>query len=183
MNPCRKRSFIREVTPYVLFAGVIYLVLTYAYNIVYVPTESMAPQIQAKSLCFGLRYPYLKEEKIKVSRGDVVIFWNEEKGKILCKRVIGMPGETVTFENGDVYVDGKLLEQDYASEKHTSFSNRTFRIPEGSVLCLGDNRLHSSDARHLKNPYTPIADLKARITMSISLPTVHFHDKTTEGSF
>lgn len=88
-------------------------------------------------------------------RGDVVVFEPpEEPDEFYIKRVTGLPGETVEFKDGYVYIDGfKLDESGYLNEDNWGFtdipyeSETSFTVPEGSYFLMGDNRRASSDAR------------------------------------
>jgi signal peptidase I len=83
-------------------------------------------------------------------RGDVVVFnppTNSDKPYI--KRIIGLPGEEVTFADGRVYVDGELLDEDYIDDR-TRCGPRDqcdVIVPEDSIFVLGDHRSNSSDSR------------------------------------
>jgi len=93
------------------------------------------------------------------SRGDVVVFKappSEPCAVDECeyiKRIIGIPGDRVMVKEGQVYLNGKLLNQDflpsdYKSEPgafNTEGEEKT--VPEGKYLCFGDNRSHSRDGR------------------------------------
>lgn len=92
-------------------------------------------------------------------RGDVVVFKappSEPCAEDQCeyiKRVIGIPGDKVMVKGGQVYLNGKLLDQkflpsDFISESG-SFNQEGVEkeVPEGMYLCFGDNRTHSRDGR------------------------------------
>jgi signal peptidase I len=51
-----------------------------------------------------------------VERGDIVTFFSNYDDKVLVKRVIGLPGESVEINAGKVYINGELLEEDYLAE-------------------------------------------------------------------
>ena len=71
--------------------------------------------------------------------------------KSYIKRVIALPGEHVKIEDGRVYINGELLEEDYLQEGVTTESKNPyltdFTVPEDCVFAMGDNRQQSSDCR------------------------------------
>ena len=71
--------------------------------------------------------------------------------KSYIKRVIALPGEQVKIEDGRVYINGELLEEDYLQEGVTTDSKNPylteFTVPEDCVFAMGDNRAQSSDCR------------------------------------
>ena len=100
--------------------------------------------------------PTLNEGEIVVSvkgsdfePGDLVAFYLGNK--ILVKRCIAGPGQWVDInENGDVSVDGKLLDESYLKEKALGECDQSFpyQVPESRYFCLGDHRATSVDSRH-----------------------------------
>lgn len=82
-----------------------------------------------------------------VNRGDIILFY--KNGKIYLKRVIGLPGETVTINN-EVYINGEQLDEtDYLLEHRTSINGTGFEttLEENEYYVLGDNRTSSVDSR------------------------------------
>lgn len=69
--------------------------------------------------------------------------------KSYIKRVIGLPGEHVQIENGNVYIDGTLLNESYLQDgiKTDSKIFSEFTVPEGCLFVMGDNRSGSMDSR------------------------------------
>lgn len=88
-------------------------------------------------------------------RGDIVVFeYPNDRTKDYIKRVIGLPGETVTIKDGLVYINGDLLAepylQGYKTYCETSFScanEQPVEVPPSTVFVLGDHRTNSSDSR------------------------------------
>lgn len=84
-------------------------------------------------------------------RGDIVVFTPPiDSDKPYIKRVIGLPGETVSFENGYVLIDGERLEEPYIDGAVTACNRRTcepVEVPAEHVFVMGDNRQNSSDSR------------------------------------
>lgn len=89
-----------------------------------------------------------------IQRGDIVIFEHPEyPKKLVIKRVVGMPKETIIISQGKVLLDGKPLEEPYVHEQNQTRGKRvikedtTYQIPENSYVLLGDNRSNSIDSR------------------------------------
>jgi signal peptidase I len=82
-------------------------------------------------------------------RGDIVLLTHKESQIVRnAKRVIGLPGETITIA-GVVFVDGIQLEEPYlAPGTFTSSELKEFVVPENHYFVLGDNRPNSGDSRH-----------------------------------
>jgi signal peptidase I len=93
-------------------------------------------------------YPFHSPE-----RGDIVVLNPpvEHASQPYIKRVIGLPGETITFRDGYVYIDGKRLDEPYIAGAITDCDVgdgcKSGKVPEGHVFVLGDNRGKSADSR------------------------------------
>ena len=119
-----------------------------------VPTGSMENTILPGDNILGFRLAYLTE---KPERGDVIFFYfPDDESQKYVKRIIGLSGETVTILDGKIYINDSTepLDEPYLKEEWTRGTGPyVFEIPEGSYLCLGDNRNRSADAREWNNPY------------------------------
>ncbi len=81
------------------------------------------------------------------SRGDVVVLDSPQADELLIKRVVGLPNETVTIQNGRVYIDGRLLDEPYVNGYCTYAScDGTWELGPDQYFVLGDNRSHSLDS-------------------------------------
>jgi len=82
------------------------------------------------------------------SRGDVVVIRVPSQGEeLLIKRVVGLPGETVETREGQVYIDGQLLDEPYTNGSTRSGRTGRVVVPPLHVFVMGDNRDHSNDSR------------------------------------
>lgn len=104
-------------------------------------------------------------------RGDIVIFYSDEEQETMVKRVIGLPGETITFVGGHVYVDGERLDESaYLEDSVVTEPGEQdeFVVPDGCIFVLGDNREVSYDARYWENPY--ISQDKIQSDVEVVIP-------------
>jgi len=107
---------------------------------------------------------------IRAERGDVVIV-TDERGDQVIKRVIGLPGESLTVYRGAVFINRrKLIEPYLPKHTYTFKSNQrneraeSWQLGEDEYFVLGDNRSHSTDSRH----YGPVK--RARFLGTVSTP-------------
>ena len=108
-------------------------------------------------------YPTYKDGQIGVSvipskenieRFDVVIV-KDSDGKMIVKRVIGMPGETLSYKDDVLYIDGistaeTFLDKEYVAlcSKPFTFDIEPLTLGKDEYYCLGDNRRISRDSRY-----------------------------------
>ena len=137
----------------------------------YIPSGSMEPTIKTNSFAVCWRLPYLIGNP-SPHYGDVVSFYSEEKEKILIKRVIGLPGDTISFYDGHVIRNGEYINEEYLEDNESSFPYQVedYKIPEDHFYVLGDNRQYSVDSRMFNNPYIPIKMVYAKMLWSFPLP-------------
>ena len=119
--------------------------------------------------------PTLKEgqvviayKKNDIEKNDVIAFY--QGNKILVKRVIATQGNFVNIDDeGNVYVDGTLLEELYASEKTLGNSNieYPYQVPDGHYFVLGDKRDTSLDSRNSIIGAIPKEDVIGKVVISI----------------
>jgi signal peptidase I len=87
-------------------------------------------------------------------RGDIVAFRHDDDARAtFIKRVIGLPGDRIRIERGEVYLNGTKLAEPYVQH----VDNRSFgaiTVPPASVYVLGDNRAESEDSRF----FGPVSD-------------------------
>ncbi len=138
-------STIREILKVVLIALVIFLVMRVTVQTFVVDGCSMEPNVHDGEFLVVNKIVYHLHSP---RRGDVIVFQPPKNPKRdFIKRVIGLPGDEIAIEDGYVYVNGQLLEEDYFSEKPRG-SYYLEEVPPDSYFVLGDNRNCSSDSRY-----------------------------------
>ena len=107
---------------------------------------SMNPALQPGDLLIISRLAYFSNEP---QRGDIIVFdfSGSNPDDYSLKRVVGLPGEEVTIEQGQLYIDGALLNEPYVADENRSSSEGQWFVPDDSYFVLGDNRASSSDSR------------------------------------
>ena len=138
----RYRSVIRS-TVYVLLtvAAVAVLVATLLLPVLRIYGTSMTPSLKEGDIVVSVK-------GASFERGDVVSFYYNNK--ILVKRVIAFEGEWVNIdEDGNIYVNGTLLDEPYADEKALGECDiqLPYQVPEGRIFVVGDHRATSVDSR------------------------------------
>lgn len=121
-----------------------------------VRSHSMSPTLPDGSLVLTRRL----WRKSTLRRGDVVVVHSQELGETVVKRIIGLPGETVTIQAGEVSIDGHVLPEPYASP---SIFSDSYRVPADHYFLLGDNRDASTDSRSWRNPHIARKAIVGRI--------------------
>ena len=142
------KKIIKELYPYVIIVVVVILVRNFIITPVIVSGKSMLPNFNDGELLLVRKIGY-NEKTIK--RFDVVVI-KKDKEEII-KRVIGLPGEHISYKNNKLYVNDKLVQENYTHLNTKDFNLEeicTFStIPEGKYLVLGDNRPISKDSRSI----------------------------------
>jgi signal peptidase I len=156
--------WILEILIVVLIAVVIAILLrTFVVATYSIPTGSMEPTLQIGDRILVDKMSYSLHG---VGRSDIVVFSTPKNENCagapvsnLVKRVIGLPGETISLSSGQVYINGKLLPEPWlptAVRNETTpgpslepYSlNHRFTVPAGDVFVMGDNRTESCDSRY-----------------------------------
>jgi len=136
------KSFFVELFQTLVLAALLYFAIDAVFARVRVLNISMQPTLFEGDIVLVNKLAYKFGE---MKTGDVVIFhdpFNQEEDFI--KRLIGKPGDLVEVKNGDVYVNGQMLEEPYIAAE--PMYGGSWRVPEDAIFVLGDNRNQSSDS-------------------------------------
>jgi signal peptidase I len=141
-------TWLRDLVFSVLIAVVL---IVFIYQPVKVEGTSMMPTLTDQERIFINKFTY-RFGLGSIGRGDTVVFWYpQDTSKSYIKRVIGIPGDRVRVDGGQVYVNGAALSENYVPPENRDFSSwrdgEEQVVPDGRYFVLGDHRNQSSDSR------------------------------------
>ena len=136
---------LRDVFAAVLIA---IFVIVFVYRPVKVEGTSMMPSLSDEERIFINQFTF-RFGIGDIERGDMVVFWYPlDRSKSYIKRVIGLPGESVEIENGQVYVNNRPLQEPYLTPDYRDNSSMVRRkLGPDEFFVLGDHRSSSNDSR------------------------------------
>lgn len=151
------KFILKEIVSTLLLFAVMFLVIMGLYKYIAEPFIVDGASMEA-TLKSGERLWMLKLNEI--DRFDVVIFpAPDNEDKLYVKRVIGVAGDTIAYENDQLLINGQAVEEPYLQEKANEFDGKfTYdftleditgetTVPEGAFFVMGDNRRNSLDGR------------------------------------
>ena len=150
LRPFVKESigFLQEL---VICMLIVFLLGKFVIQPIEVKGSSMYPTLQDGS--YGITN-VIGRKAGHLERFDIAIIYLKEKNEYLVKRVIGLPGETISYTDGVLYVNGTAMEEPFLDEAYVSSYGDDFMgdiepvtLKEDEYYCLGDNRPHGSDSR------------------------------------
>jgi len=170
-----KRAALEWAILIVVAVVIAIVIKTFLFQAFYIPSESMVPTLEVGDRVLVNKLSYDLHD---LHRGDIVVFaaepnveWHRAGIDDLVKRVIGLPGETITqCETDRVCIDGRLLDESYLPKGTVTTIPETLpyitntagkktlacdadspaggcKVPAGKVFVMGDNRTNSQDAR------------------------------------
>jgi signal peptidase I len=196
------KKLIRENRSFILFMLLMFVFRSVVADWNNVPTGSMKPtilegdRILVNKMAYDIRVPFTHISLFQLAnpeRGDVVIFDSKVSDKRLVKRVIGVPGDSISLSNNRLTINGKHLSYRIkqsnpeiidivenlnglyhdirvhlnANPQYTSFN--TISVPENYYLVLGDNRDNSADSRVIGLvPRAEIVGRSREVVMSLN---------------
>lgn len=145
-----KREMISTLLYILIVLGVAWLLVNFVGQRTEVEGGSMEPTLSDGDHLFvdKLSYRFRKPERF-----DIIVFpFQYKEDTYYIKRIIGLPGETVQIdEEGNIYIDGKILEESYGreiiQEDRRGLAAEPVKLGEDEYFVMGDNRNNSSDSR------------------------------------
>jgi len=147
----QRPTFVREILETIILIGLVYTLVNLATVRFYIEGPSMQPNFWAGQFLIVSRVNYMLSNP---QRGDIVVFDppgddGTPDDPLLIKRLIGLPNETVEFNNGDIFINGVKLAEPFTNEQvcRSSCSDQTWHLGPDEYIFLGDNRNNSRDSR------------------------------------
>ena len=154
-----KRNAIEWIVVIAGAVAVALIIQATSFQAFYIPSQSMETTLHVGDRVLVNKWSYRLHP---IHRGDIVVF-SKPKGELasnindLIKRVIGLPGETVTIHDNHVYINNhRLIEPYLRPQDVTTVHPGAFactpkapcKIPKGEIWVMGDNRVFSEDSRY-----------------------------------
>lgn len=147
----KKTGLFREMLGFLIYVavvvGITFCIITFVGQRTYVSGSSMENTLSHGDnlIVDKLSYRFRDPERF-----DIIVFPFRYAAKTYyIKRIIGLPGETVQIQDGDIYIDGEILNESYGREvmKNAGLAADPITLGEDEYFVLGDNRNDSTDSR------------------------------------
>ncbi|MHB8507779.1 MAG: signal peptidase I [Candidatus Dormibacteria bacterium] len=147
----QQKSFVRDLLEIVVLALALYIIINFAVQTVHVMGQSMEQTLHSNDFLLASKVSYRLHDP---QRGDIVVFRpTNDAAHDYIKRIIALPGDRLRIDHAQIFLNGKLLKEDYLPEKWTwqdTWNNgEEKQVPANQYFVMGDNRNHSTDSRFL----------------------------------
>ena len=146
-----KLSVLKEIFGFLIYVavvvGITFLIITFVGQRTYVSGSSMENTLSDGDNLIVDKITYRFTDP---QRFDIIVFPFQYGEKVYyIKRIIGLPGETIRVQDGEIYVDGEILEDSYGREvmRSSGIAEDPIVLGEDEYFVLGDNRNDSMDSR------------------------------------
>ena len=133
------KKFFKENIGYILVIILVLLVKAYVVSPIRVNGDSMNNTLYDKDIMILDEISYRFSD---IKRFDIVVV--KTRGEYLIKRIIGLPGEKVSYKDNKLYINDKYIKEDFSHKETNDFE---VIVPKGKYYVLGDNRTNSTDSR------------------------------------
>lgn len=156
------KKYFKELLPYFIIIISVILFRTYVITPVRVDGLSMYPTLDNNEILL------LKKYDSEYERFDIVVLRsNNEK---LIKRIIGLPGESIKYEDNKLYINGKKIKEPFLKNAKIDVSELNGfegKIPKGYYFVMGDNRNYSKDSRSEEVGFINKKDIEGTVDTAI----------------
>lgn len=135
-------KYLKEIIPYIIIILVVVFIRSFIATPVKVDGSSMVPNLEDKDILI------LNKLDKNYKRFDIVVV--EYNGTKLVKRIVGLPEEHVEYKNNKLYVNGKVIKENFIDKETKDFTINYLgynKIPKNYYFVIGDNRQNSMDSR------------------------------------
>lgn len=137
------KKALKENLVYIIIIILIILIKCFVVTPVRVNGRSMLKTLKQNDVMILNKLAYKNKD---IKRFDIVVIKNNKE--LIIKRVIGLPGETITYKNNILYVNGKKVKENFSKIYDDDLDDYTTGvIPKGKYFVVGDNRPDSLDSR------------------------------------
>lgn len=149
-----KLNWIRPIAIGIVIA---FILRSFFFSSYIVEGSSMMPTLEEGNMLIINKFDYQFNE---LARFDVIVF-HANSNEDYVKRIIGLPGDRISYEAGKLYVNGALVVEPFLESFGQTFEGNQITndftlleltgeetVPEGHLFVIGDNRLGSYDSRH-----------------------------------
>ena len=134
-------KFIKELIPYLVILIIVLVLRTYVFTPIKVNGTSIVPTLDGGEFMLLTKY-----NKNDLNRNDIVIVTikHSDVKEDIIKRIIAMPGETISCKDGIIYINSKKVEEKYGKGVTNDFEK--VKLGKDEYFVLGDNRVNSLDS-------------------------------------
>lgn len=144
-KPKKKNGWVEVIKVILIAVLIAFFIRSFVLVTSVVDGASMEPTLENGEIVLFNKFTYLFSEP---ERGDIVIVNRPQRNYV--KRIIALPGETVSVENQLLYIDGEEYEQPFITDNIRNNTGQLdpVQVPENSYFVMGDNRQLSRDSRN-----------------------------------
>lgn len=157
----KNKFLIDWIVPILVAVFAVIILNNFIVFTVKVSTLSMFPTLNTGDRLLVSRVYNLEN----LSRGDLIVFYYEPMDQLFVKRLVGLPNDKISINDGVVSINGEILEESYV--QNNMVFNQEFEVPKNKLFFLGDNRNNSFDSRFWDNSYINYKDVKGKVLFRI----------------
>ncbi len=132
---------LKEILSYIIVIIIVLIIKQFIITPIRVNQNSMNNTLFDKDIMILDKISYRFK---KINRFEIVVI--KKSNEYLIKRVVGLPGETVEYKDNKLYIDGKIIEENFNHKETDNFILEE-KIPDDYYFVVGDNRPDSLDSR------------------------------------